>query len=178
MIILITAGCISENEMKIFKKSTPNALNCSGTWYYIDNQTCCGHTVHTKQVGFVCSGEEYFMPRNLSLEVILSQLNSSDSLNTIPATIPVTIKTHDPLGPPSTVTPEPMYTNVQAIPTVAPTGVPAVAVTYEAVPVKYDPVTVKYDPVTVKYDPVTVKYDPPTYKEDTAAPVKAVPAKK
>ncbi len=180
--VVINAGCVSEKTMNLFRpKPTPvhpNYLNCSGTWYYGDNQTCCGHTIYTKQDNFQCYGEEYLQRLSINeINGIFSQMSnesSSGSLSDFYNDLygngrgdPAPEYTHNPLGPPPTITPQPAYTSVKAIPTIAPAGGREVVVTYKAVPA-----------APVKVEPVTVKYDPPKYKAVPPAPVKAVPVKK
>jgi hypothetical protein len=63
VIVVLTTGCVSESGKKFFKPTPtptpPNYLNCNGTWYDGDYQTCCGNEVYINRSGLVCHDGKY-----------------------------------------------------------------------------------------------------------------------
>ena len=75
---LVTSGCVVQNNNPpVPLTPTPipqNYLNCNGTWYDGDNQTCCGDDVYTTLDNFTCWQDHYKSFREIREEESFNQL--------------------------------------------------------------------------------------------------------
>jgi hypothetical protein len=131
-IVILTAGCVGGTSVNLFRPESPplppNYLNCNGTWFNTDNQTCCGNIVYAKRDGFQCTGDGFYI-NDTEFFTNLSTTSEKDSVFVGQEAFPSKMHViHTPIGPPQIAVTHPVFTPMPAIsgmPVVNPTGVPA-----------------------------------------------------